>query len=238
LPFNIPYSDSSEEGNLAGNTHTDGLTQQHVSMSSTSSSSDDATVRFTSRDDSATFLEESERECEGMSRAKPNDAKLIRHALKCCRKKERKLARNWWEQLDGPEIAPQPAPPEGEQQVPLKSCQWARFKVAFVRLFPAKNKARQIGKFQSLKQTGPVAEFNGLYKAYSKQANLNLQLAAPGQQQQIRHYLNCLSTHVDKRLLRKLPGFTSLHIDMLTKSLEPVNANWALQDAMDAAIWP
>ena len=130
MPFNIPYSDSSEEGNLAGNTHTDGLTQQHVSMSSTSSSSDDATVRFTSRDDSATFLEESEREFEGMSRAKPNDAKLIRHALKCCRKKERKFARNWWKQLDGPEIAPQPAPLEGEQQVPLKS--WARFKVAFV----------------------------------------------------------------------------------------------------------
>ena len=114
-----------------------------------------------------------------MNRTKPNDAKLIRHALKCCRKKERKTARNWWEQLDDAEIAEQPPGEDGEYQVPLKS--WARFQVAFVRLFPAKNKTRQIGKSQALKQAGPVAEFNGLYKAYSKQANLNLQPTAQGQ---------------------------------------------------------
>jgi hypothetical protein len=139
---------------------------------STSSSTDEATVRFTSRDDSVRFLDDAQQECEGMNRTKPNDAKLIRHALKCCRKKERKVARNWWEQLEGADAEAQPVAAEGEEQVPLKT--WARFKIAFVKLFPEKNKSRLIGKFQALKQTGPVPEFNGLYKAAAKNAGLIL----------------------------------------------------------------
>ena len=125
---------------------------------STSSSTGEATVRFTSRDNSVRFLEDAQQECEGMNRTKPNDAKLIRHALKCCRQKERKTARNWWEQLDGAEAEAQLVAAPGEDHVPLKT--WDRFKIAFVRLFPEKNKSRLIGKFQALKQTGPVPEFN------------------------------------------------------------------------------
>ena len=122
-PFNLPseYDSDPEDRAQTDDDNAHDRSQQHASMSSTSSSSDEATVRFTSRDDSVTFLEESERECEGMNRTKPNDAKLIRHALKCCRKKERKTARNWWEQLDGEEIAEQPPAADGEYQVPLKS---------------------------------------------------------------------------------------------------------------------
>ena len=50
----------------------------------------------------------------------------------------------------------------------------------------------------------------------------------PAQQQQTRHYINCLSKTVHKAVLRKQPAFQSLHLEMTA---------WHLNNPLATLIW-